>query len=67
MKPYVYVTEYIEANRMGFITGLFYLMVEAWYASEMLFACNRETEFNRLSRAEFVGTYLCLIMEAEPT
>jgi hypothetical protein len=41
-------------------------MVAAGSASEMLFACNRETEFNRLKRAEFVGTYLCLIMEAEP-
>jgi hypothetical protein len=66
MKPSVYIAQYIGANRVGYIIVLFYLMVEAGSASEMLFACNRETKFNRLSRAEFVGTYLCLIMEAEP-
>jgi hypothetical protein len=40
-------------------------MMETGSASEMLFACNREVEFNRLNRTEFVVTYLCPIMEAE--
>jgi len=31
----------------------------------MLFACNREVEFNGLNRTEFLVTYLCLIMEVE--
>ena len=40
-------------------------MMETGSVSEILFACNREVEFNGLSRTEFVVTYLCLIMEAE--
>jgi len=49
---------------VGFIIGLFYLLMETGSASEM-FACNRKVEFNRPSRTAFLVTYLCLIMEAE--
>jgi len=58
-------SEYIGANRVGFIIGLFYLLMDTGSASQMLFACNREVEFNGLSRTGFVVTYLCLITEAE--
>jgi hypothetical protein len=64
MKP-VWIAQHTGSNRVGFVIGLFYLMMETGSASEMLFASNREVEFNRLTRTEFVVTHLRLITEAE--